>query len=194
MSDPFEHASLSLFEALANYRIASENTDLGENAAALFAVGLILIAFPGATLLKEIIETSFPRAARPTADDSAALSKMAELVANGHGLKPASRLAVRLAAPGASDDAIAQRLRRKFRSGGDRYLGSDESARIIDASWRLICDLFKRKAEHVDRPYAAIVRTLGRARCDLESRLADWEERRGMKVSVVKNPDSRQKM
>jgi len=191
MSETMEHATLSLFEALGDYRIAWNNTD--EDAAAFSAVGLILILFPGAKLLREIIETSFPRAARPAADDNAALSKMAELVANGQALKPASRQAALLAAPGASDDAIAQRLRRKFRSGGYRYLSSDSRA-AIDEVQQLICDLFKRKAEHVDRPYARMMRDLDRVRRDLESRIADWEQRRDAKVSVVKNPDSRQKM
>ena len=195
MSDPFVDASFSLIEALAKFRIASEDSDATEDTAALIAVGHILIVFPGSTLLREVIETSFPRAARPAADDNAALSMMAELVANGQGLKPASRQAVRLAAPGASDDAIAQRLRRKYRSGGNRYLGSDQSGadhRKVPAAYS--SDLFKRKAEHVDRPYAEIVRKLKRAHRDLELKIADWEERQGMKVSGVKNPDSRQKM
>jgi hypothetical protein len=194
MSDPFVDAGLSLIEALAKFRIASEDSDATEDTAALIAVGHILTVFPGSTLLREVIETSFPRAARPAADDNAALSKMAELVANGQGLKPASREVVRLAAPGNSDDAIAQRLRRKFRSSGIRYLGSDQSRLIIEESRRLITDLIKRKAEHVDRPYGEMVRRLERARRDLELKIADWEERQGMKVSGVKNPDSRRKM
>jgi len=180
MSDRFDRSSISLFEALGNFWISSQDADVNEEAAALIAVGLILIAFPGADLLREVIENSFPRAARPAANDDAALIKMAEFVANGQGLRPASREAVRFAAPGASDDARAQRLRRKFRSDPGRYLDSnqgtpimDESRRLIGESHRLISDLFKRKAEHVGRPYTELIRKLKRLQRDLESGLAD---------------------
>jgi hypothetical protein len=197
-----EHATEDLLTALRNYRFAFETASekTSEDEAALLAVGWILVFFPGATLLREIIESSFPKAARSAADDKAALSKMAELVANGQGLKPASRQVVPLAAPGASDDAIAHRLRRKFRADKDWFLSANRSGAtsetllLSDRSRRLIKGVFERKAEYVGRPYAAISRKLKSARRDLESKLADWEEakagnqRRVQKYPYLKTP------
>jgi len=181
--DSFIRSSISLFEALGDFWFSSQDADANEDAGALIAVGLILIAFPGAALLREIIENSFPRAARPAANDEVALIKMAEFVANGQGLRPASREAVQFAAPGASEDARAQRLRRKFRSDPGKYLDSnqgtqtmDESRRLIHESYRLISDLFLRKAEHVGRPYTELQRKLKRMQRDFESGLRSYEE------------------
>lgn len=174
-----------LIEALFNYRVASEGSAQNQNTAALIAVGLVMMAFPDAGLLREVIENSFPIAARPKQDDDLALVVMARLVVEGSELKPASRKVVKLAAPGASNDATAARLRRKFRKDGHRYkdlVSVDmDTALIIARSRSLVRGIFERKAEHEDRPFRDLSRKLKRARCCLEEILAVWEAKRGDK-------------
>jgi hypothetical protein len=121
MRSDIENAWWQLFKSLANfYDVGRRN---GESPDDILLRVLEALLLTERTAFKSMFGASFRPIARPSEDDSFALTTMGMWLSTGNiQLKPASRAAARHFYPDANEETTAHRLRRKFRKDQHWYL------------------------------------------------------------------------